>query len=145
MKSTLTTLTIVLFFSINLFAQEIDPGEYKIEKSQLEEKKAELLSEKESLEQEFISMRRKIEELEASINVAWPAYLNKKYGKIDGGNLAMGRIWKGMTKEMMMDIWGQPDKQHTDRFSYGVFTQLYYGKITYFFKNGKMTDWEEVE
>ncbi len=107
--------------------------------------KAELLEEKASLQNDLITMTRKVEELEASITVAWPKYLSKKCGNIDGGNLAMGRIWKGMKKEMMLDIWGKPDKQHTDRFSYGVFTQYYYGKITYYFKNGILTDWEEVE
>lgn len=145
MKSLVFMMMLLGLFATNFLAQEINPGEYKIEKSQLEEQKAELLNEKASLQNDLITMTRKVEELEASIKAAWPKYLSKKYGRINGGNLAMGRIWKGMKKEMMLDIWGKPDKQHTDRFSYGVFTQYYYGKITYYFKNGILTDWEEVE
>ena len=145
MKLNVCMIILLGLFINNLFAQEIDPGEYKIEKSQLEDTKANLLSEKASLQKNLITMQRKVEELEAAIKEAMPKYLSKKWGKIDGNNLAMGRIWKGMKREMMLDIWGKPDKQHTDRFSYGVFVQYYYGKITYYFRDEKLTDWEEIE
>ena len=145
MKKMLQIFLGVLLLTGFFFAQEIDPTEYKIQKNQLEEKRDELLGEKESLKNEIAGMYKKIEEIETAIEETIPKFLIKKYGKEVGSNLALGRIWKGMTKEMMIDIWGKPDKENTDKFSYGVFTQYYYGKITYFFRDGKLIDWEEVK
>lgn len=134
---------------MNLLSQELDPSEYKTELNQLREKKADLLSEKSRLQEEISEMLNKIKTIDSAIEDAEKNNvinsLIKKYGKKDGQNLALGRIWKGMTKQMMIDIWGEPDRQNTNKFSYGVFTQFYYGKITYFFRDGKLTEWEETE
>jgi len=67
----------------------------------------------------------------------------KKYGKENGQRVASGRIWKGMTTDMLKDIWGKPDKITSNKYSYGVYTQWYYGDITYFFKNSVLIDWEQ--
>ncbi len=67
----------------------------------------------------------------------------KKYGNEIGNRVASGQVWKGMTQEMLKDGWGKPDKTHKIVHPWGVFSQWYYGDITYFFKNGKLTDWEE--
>lgn len=67
----------------------------------------------------------------------------KKYGKDDGQRVASGRVWKGMTIDMLKDIWGKPDKVTSNKYSYGVYTQWYYGDITYFFKNSVLIDWEQ--
>ncbi len=67
----------------------------------------------------------------------------KKYGHEDGNNVFEGKVWKGMTESMLRDSWGKPDKTHTNKYKWGVFTQWYYGDITYFFKNGKLIDWQE--
>ena len=145
MKITMQIIFGILLISNFLLAQKVDPAEYKIQKNQLEEKRDDLLREQASLKKEIDGMYKKIEELDTAIKEAIPKYLIKKYEKKEGGNLALGKIWKGMTKDMMLDIWGKPDKINTDKFSYGVFTQFYYGKITYFFRDGKLIDWEEVK
>ncbi len=48
-----------------------------------------------------------------------------------------------MTERMLKDSWGEPDKIDKNMEKWGVFTQWYYGNITYFFKNGKLIAWEE--
>jgi hypothetical protein len=67
----------------------------------------------------------------------------KKYGRTKGLRVFEGRIWKGMTEEMLIDVWGKPGKTHTDKHPWGVFTQYYYGDITYFFKNSVLIDWQQ--
>ena len=145
MKMKYLLLVLIGIFTSNILAQDNSTMDFKTETKLLEEKKAKLLNEKKSLRNELDEMAAKIQELDAEYKAAWPKFLVKKYGKKDGNNLALGRIWKGMTQDMMLDIWGEPDKKHTDKFSYGVYTQFYYGKITYFFKDRKLIDWEEVE
>ncbi len=70
-------------------------------------------------------------------------YLVKKYGKKIANWINYKRIWKGMSIEMTKDSWGKPDKISTQKHNWGIFTQLYYGNVTFYFKNGKLTDWEE--
>ncbi len=71
------------------------------------------------------------------------AYLIAKYGREDGLKVFMGLVWKGMTENMLRDSWGNPDKIDKSVYTYGAFTQWYYGDIIYFFKNKKLIDWEE--
>lgn len=37
-------------------------------------------------------------------------YLENKYGKSVAARIYAGKIWKGMTTEMVKDAWGEPDK-----------------------------------
>ena len=69
--------------------------------------------------------------------------LIKKYGADLGNKLAAGMVWNGMTEDMLLDSWGEPDSSNTDRYKYGVFTQHTYGDITFFFRDKKLIDWEE--
>ena len=48
-----------------------------------------------------------------------------------------------MTENMLNDSWGKPDKIDVNKEKWGVFSQWYYGNITYFFRDGSMIDWEE--
>ena len=48
-----------------------------------------------------------------------------------------------MTEKMLKDSWSEPDRKTRNKKKWGLFTQWYYGTITYFFKNGVLTDWEE--
>ena len=68
-----------------------------------------------------------------------------KYGKKNGVRVASGMVWKSMTEEMLRDSWGEPDRIDSNKQSYGIFNQWYYGEITYFFRDGKLIDWEEGE
>ena len=48
-----------------------------------------------------------------------------------------------MTEKMLRDGWGKPDRIHTSTYKWGIYSQWYYGDIIYFFRNGKLIDWEE--
>lgn len=65
-----------------------------------------------------------------------------RYGEEAGGKVAMGQIWTGMTEEMMRDSWGEPDSITVNDQKWGKYSQWYYGDITYFFKDGKLFEWE---
>ena len=103
-----------------------------------------------SVKAEIDSLTNYLSDLEKKVNVNQDELAElkkklyiKKYGKENGTRISMGRIWKGMTLDMLEDEWGKPDKSHTDNHPWGVFTQLYYGDITYFFKNSILIDREE--
>lgn len=38
------------------------------------------------------------------------SYLEEKYGSLMASRMAAGKIWKGMTSEMVSDTWGTPQK-----------------------------------
>ena len=103
-----------------------------------------------SVKAEIDSLTNYLSELEKKTNVNQDELADlkqklyiKKYGKENGTRMSLGKVWKGMTLEMLEDEWGKPDKSHTDKHPWGIFTQLYYGDITYFFKNSVLTDWQE--
>ena len=110
--------------------------------SLLTEKKN-LLLEKENLISSIDSLQNYLTELEVKSESSRSAQLKRKYGSDIGGRVSLGQVWKGMSENMLEDSWGKPDKITKNKEKWGTFTQWYYGKITYFFKNGIMIDWEE--
>ena len=48
-----------------------------------------------------------------------------------------------MTDKMLEESWGKPDNITSNKEKWGMFTQWYYGEITYFFKNGELLGWEQ--
>ncbi len=68
-----------------------------------------------------------------------------KFGKEIGVRIYNKQIWKGMTDKMLLASWGKPDKIDKNIERWGSFTQWYYGKVTFFFRDGKLTDWEEIK
>lgn len=68
-----------------------------------------------------------------------------RYGEDAGSKVAMGQIWTGMTEEMMRDSWGEPDSITVNDQKWGKYSQLYYGDITYFFKDGELFEWENKD
>jgi hypothetical protein len=138
-------LLILLFLSSPIYSQN-----YQSEKDSLRIVKDSLAASNLITKAEIDSLTNYLSELEKKVNanqddlaeLKKKLYL-KKYGKENGARVSLGRIWKGMTLEMLEDEWGKPDKTNTDKHPWGVFTQLYYGDITYFFKNSILIDWEE--
>ena len=87
----------------------------------------------------------KLTELENKVNLALRDLYIAKYGEKDGVNVSYGRVWIGMTEEMLRDSWGKPDKIEKNVENWGTFTQWYYGDVTYFFRDGILTEGEEKE
>ena len=67
----------------------------------------------------------------------------KKFGKTNGNRILNKQVWKGMTDKMLRFSWGEPDKIEKNVEKWGVFTQWYYGDVIFFFRDGKLTEWEE--
>ena len=143
---------IICLITISIYAQDrtISRSEFKNELINLETQKSNLLLEIEQLKNEIKKHNDKITELDKSIIECNESIvitkldkLTKKYGKDIASMISAGKIWKGMTIEMLRDSWGKPDKVNEDTFSYGTFTQLKYGDIEFFFRDKKLIDWEE--
>jgi len=139
----------LVLFSSSLVAQseinKMSKDRYNFLIDSLSTKKNSLLVEKENLLVEIDSLKSFIEELKPKLESSRAKQLIRKYGKKIGGRIISGKVWKGMTDKMLKDSWGKPDKITKNKEKWGTFTQWFYGSITYFFKNGKMTDWEEIK
>ncbi len=157
MMKYLKTFSFVLLFMVLIssagFAQN-DSGlkakKYNTEKDSLTILKQNLTSQTEKLNAEVDSLKtisadldKKLDKANSELHGLKGRLFVKKYGRESGDRVLNGQIWKGMTKEMVMDSWGKPDKKHKDVYKWGTFEQWYYGDVTYFFKNGKLIDWEE--
>ena len=145
MKNKLFAIILLLIFSSPVYSQT-----FQAQKDSLSALRDSLTAEKDYLNAFTDSLANYINSLDnvLSANETELAGLKKrlfikKYGKENGLRVSEGRIWKGMTEEMMKDVWGKPDKTHTDKHPWGVFTQWQYGEITYFFKNSELIDWQQ--
>ena len=129
-------------FSAISFAQ-ITPENYNKEFNSLTEKKDQLNAEIKSLKSEIDSLNLLIPELNQRLSTEYRELYVMKYGNKYGPRVAQKQIWKGMKDEMVIDGWGSPDRIDKNVEPWGVFTQWYYGDIIFFFKNGKLIDWQE--
>jgi hypothetical protein len=96
-----------------------------------------------SLKFEIDSLNLLIPELKQRLSTEYRELYVMKYGNKYGPRVAQKQIWKGMKDEMVKDGWGSPDRIDKNVEPWGVFTQWYYGDIIFFFKNGKLIDWQE--
>ncbi len=145
-------LVITVSFSSASFAQNSQSSQsnFKTEKDSLISLKQYLTEENNKLNSDVDSLKALSASLDKKMDLANSELHNyksklfvRKYGRDEGDKVLNGQIWKGMTEEMVKDSWGKPDKTHKDVYKWGTFEQWYYGDVTYFFKNGKLTDWEE--
>lgn len=145
MSNKFLTLFFLLILYSPLYSQSFqsEKDSLLLLKNSLNVRNTNLQSEIDSLTAYLTDLNKKLDTNQNELAVLKKKFYIKKYGKEDGVRIALGRIWKGMTLEMLEEEWGKPDKTHTDKHPWGIFTQLYYGDITYFFKNSVLTDWEE--
>ena len=129
---------------------KINEKQYGAQIDSLQVLKISLTKVNQQMEKEIDSLKKVSDGLDKKLNKAQSelkkvqhSFYIKKYGKENGNRIFERKVWKGMTESMLKDSWGKPDKTHQNNYKWGVFTQLYYGDITYFFKNGKLTDWQE--
>ena len=141
-RTTLIFTVIFIFISLTTFAQMTE-AEYNREKDELILRKKQLNSKIAEITLEIESMRNRIPELEQEVITAYHELYILKYGKDIGQKVAYKQIWTGMTDEMVGDSWGEPDKIDKNVKPWGVFTQWYYGAVTFFFKDGRLTEWDE--
>jgi len=143
MKYFLTFLISIYFFLSVSAQQKMSSTQFEFQFDSLTTLKTDLLKQIEILKTEIDTLNSKIEFNTSLLKECDYRRMIKKYGKEVAGRLAAERIWKGMTEDMLLEIWGNPDKVTSKKEKWGNFTQYYYGKITFFFKNKKLIDWEE--
>lgn len=141
-RTTIVFAVLFIITSLNSFAQ-ITEEEYNREKEELNIRKEQLINEIEIINFEIDSMKNRIPELEQEAITAYRKLYVLKYGEEFGKRVSNKQIWIGMTDEMVRDSWGKPDKVDKNVEPWGVFTQWYFGDVTFFFKNGKLTEWNE--
>jgi hypothetical protein len=136
-------LLTVLFSSV-IYGQQSGEG-FEAEKDQLTENKIKLQNEIAELKIQIDSLNSIIPELEQKLTSELRELYVLKYGEEIGNKIAYKQIWTGMTDEMVMESWGEPDRIDQDVEAWGTFTQWYYGNVTFFFNDGKLTEWEGEE
>jgi hypothetical protein len=104
-----------------------------------------LQGEMKKLKYELDSLKKSLASFDDKISLKRQELMILRYGKENGERISKGQVWKGMTDRMLRDSYGEPDKIDKNVEKWGVFTQWYYGDITFFFRDGVLTDWEEKE
>jgi hypothetical protein len=119
--------------------------DYEFEKEKLTANKIKLEYEISELKIHIDSLIFIIPGLEQNLTSALRKLYILKYGEEIGNKIAYKQIWTGMTDEMVLESWGEPDRVDKNVEEWGTFTQWFYGNVTFFFKDGKLTDWEGEE
>jgi cell division protein FtsB len=141
-RTILIFTVLIILISLTTFAQMTEE-EYNSKKESLTLQKKELQREIETLKTEVGILQNRIPELEQEMITAFRELYVLKYGREIGQRVAYRQIWKGMTDEMVRDGWREPDRIDKNVEAWGVFTQWTYGEVIFFFKDGKLTDWDE--
>jgi hypothetical protein len=68
-------------------------------------------------------------------------YLENKYGTNMAARLIAGKIWKGMTSEMVRDSWGKPLKINRVINSNTIQEEWIYNNAWLYIENDTLTDW----
>lgn len=145
-KRIIFILLFLLIISTSLLAQgeqNLSAEKYNTLYDSLMIEKSKLLTEKKLLSNDIDSLKNALVTLNEKWKSSRKSQLERKYGKDIAKRVANGQVWKGMNEKMLVDSWGKPDKVSKNKEKWGTFSQWYYGEITYFFKDGIMTDWEE--
>lgn len=69
-------------------------------------------------------------------------FLIEKYGQADADQILARKIWKGMTKDMILDSWGKP--KQIDRYIGGasIKEEWNYNNKVLFIRDGKLVGWK---
>jgi hypothetical protein len=148
-KITLIFLILLFLISEKHFTQgknNYNPGTYESEFDSLLIAKKQNDFSKQNLIDEITELKKISSDLSEKIRLATleiEKLYTDRFGKDTGVRIYNKQIWKGMTEKMLQASWGKPDKIDKNIEKWGSFTQWYYGKITFFFRDNKLTDWEE--
>jgi hypothetical protein len=73
------------------------------------------------------------------------SYLQNKYGPNMADKLYAGKIWRGMTSQMVRDSWGVPLKVNTIAGQTPDKEEWYYNKAVLVIENNILIDWREAK
>ena len=78
------------------------------------------------------------------IQVDRQTYLENKYGTAMATKMLAGKIWKGMTAEMVLDSWGKPQKVNRTINTDLIREEWIYKSTWLFIENDALIDWGPV-
>lgn len=87
-------------------------------------------------------VRRELTQQEQQINRM--TYLEHKYGRSIANRIYAGKIWKGMTTDMVKDAWGEPDRVNRVVVSSVVKEEMIYRGTWLLMEQGKLMEWGPV-
>lgn len=87
-------------------------------------------------------VRRELTQQEQQINRM--TYLEHKYGRNIANRIYAGKIWKGMTTDMVKDAWGEPDRVNRVVVSSVVKEEMIYRGTWLLMEQGKLMEWGPV-
>lgn len=73
------------------------------------------------------------------------SYLSNKYGPNVASRLYEGKIWKGMTAEMVKDSWGNPRKINRVISGNNIKEEWIYNNTWLFIQNNRLLEWGPVK
>ncbi len=71
-------------------------------------------------------------------------YLEHKYGKNIASRIYAGKIWKGMTPEMVKDAWGEPDRINRVTRNNVLMEEWIYRSTWLLIEKGRLAEWGPV-
>jgi hypothetical protein len=71
-------------------------------------------------------------------------YLQNKYGTSMASKMISGKIWKGMTAEMILDSWGKPQKINRTIDADLIREEWIFKNSWLFIENNKLVEWGPV-
>ncbi|MGQ9621791.1 MAG: hypothetical protein ACUVTX_12575 [Bacteroidales bacterium] len=71
-------------------------------------------------------------------------YLEKKYGTRLAAQINAGKIWKGMTSQMVLDSWGKPQKINRSITGSYAREEWIYRNTWLFIENNTLIDWGPI-
>jgi hypothetical protein len=66
-----------------------------------------------------------------------------RYGVVNTDKILAGKIWLGMTKDMVIESWGKPEDINRTVTTYSVSEQWIYGEKYLYFDDGILTSWQD--
>lgn len=83
------------------------------------------------------------EKLRIQQNEQYKKSLISRYGLSNTEKILQHKIWIGMTREMLISSWGNPNDINRTVGSFGVHEQFVYGSTYVYVENGKLTSWQD--
>ncbi|TNF31615.1 MAG: hypothetical protein EP314_00745 [Bacteroidetes bacterium] len=99
-----------------------------------------------TMDVETVEAKSKRQEIERKQKIQRTEKLEQlvsKYGRANGEKIFKGIIWLGMTKEMVLDSWGNPEQTNRSVGSWGVHEQLVYGSQYLYIRDNRLSSWQD--
>lgn len=137
-KYTSIGILFIALFCQNIFSQSVNDS-----LNNINSQKEYLIKNNNKIKGEIDSLNMVLKNLDVVLKANLKNLYILKYGEEDGIRVSNKQVWTGMTEQMLQDSWGKADTVVANSYKWGLYTQWTYGDITFFFKNGKLFEWED--